>query len=347
MPQLRFGRRAPFRLATVGGMYPWGAVRVAEANFGAAMDGRSGFKLMVVKVSGHVFEPDGDDPHYGPMQRYGGASTACGALNVLLERPTPLLHELEESLTADGFDRLEVLRDPERVEPKRRMLFAALVSARLQARRVVLDLQDNVQRNATYWLVLPCVSLNRGGRDSEILVGVYTLDHRTQQPIEDYRGLGDDPLRYQVVNLRRPLRVVDDQVTVLRKARNHRHMVRERLRELAPAALLDDPRLQDVRADVKAGKHHGSYAKVVLKMLLHGLAQTNPVTAAMALFADGIAGIHHAHRVHKLAETRAQDWAEEHHEQARRVLRDLRQQLDAMPPERAREVVEKLAGMTG
>lgn len=176
MPPLRLGRRAPFRLATVGGMYPWGAVRVAEANFGAALHGKSGFKLMVVKVSSHVFEPTGDDPNYGHLLRYGGPSTACGALHVLLENlPTSLFHDLEESLTADGVDRLDVLRDPERVPARHRMLFAALMSARLQARRVVLDLQDNVHRNPTYWLVLPCVSLNRADRDTEILCGVYKI----------------------------------------------------------------------------------------------------------------------------------------------------------------------------
>ncbi len=43
------------------------------------------------------------------------------------------------------------------------------------------------------FLVLPCVTINRPGPDTELLVGQYGVDWTEDSPQIKYCGLGDDP----------------------------------------------------------------------------------------------------------------------------------------------------------
>lgn len=199
LPELKPWRRAPFCCANLGGRYERGALRIAEEHF-ALPASRNTHKTMVVKVNSHVaIRQDGSLPQFGRMNRYNTDSIACGALHALLDGGSqPFTHELQESFDSGGKDRLAMLRDADRVEPAQRSLFAAIVSARLQARNAVLDIQDYRPTTPTVYLVAACVTLNRAGADTELLCGFYTADHRGEEGTLVYQGLGDDPTRYRL-----------------------------------------------------------------------------------------------------------------------------------------------------
>jgi len=252
----------------------------------------------------------------------------------------PPAEDLREALESEGRDRLAALRDPERVPPPLAPLYGALASARVQARKVVLDIQDYSPDSPTCYLVLPCVTLNRAERDTEVLCGIYVIDARDGLREATYRGLGDDPAAYamRVVNGR--LAIADDELGRQREARDHREIARTAIRtHLAshPAAL-DDPRLARLREDVARNQHrHHHHARALLRVALPVLAEVAPVPAALLAFGDGAAGIHHAFRVHRLARTMDGD------AEARRILHDLHQRIDSMPGDRAEALVELLA----
>lgn len=64
---------------------------------------------------------------------------------------------------------------------------------------------------------------------------------------------------------------------------------------------VDDDRFERVRGDVAQSKHRDHrQAKALLGVVLLVLAEVQPVSAAVLLFAHGIAGIHHAFRAHRL-----------------------------------------------
>ena len=65
------------------------------------------------------------------------------------------------------------------------------------------------------------------------------------------------------------------------------------------------------------------------------------LTAAVLLFAEGIAGIHHAHHIHKLARNIGSDL------DASRIVQEIHDKVDALPPERSREVLEVLLAEYG
>ena len=50
----------------------------------------------------------------------------------------------------------------------------------------------------TYWVVLPCVTVNRHAQDTEIVCGVYAVDGRDGERAVTYSGLGDDAAAYRI-----------------------------------------------------------------------------------------------------------------------------------------------------
>jgi hypothetical protein len=199
LPDLKRAARAPFRTCNLGARYEWGSIRVAEQHF-ALPESADAFKVMVVKINGHVCVQDtANGPHFGPMQRYDTDSCACGALHATIDGGNlPALAELRDTLM-EGSDRLATLRDPRRVDPAHRYLFAAIVSARLQARRALQDIRTHTPQTPTLYLVLPCVTLNRPGPDSALLCGYYIADQRIGiGEDEAYIGLDDEPADYRL-----------------------------------------------------------------------------------------------------------------------------------------------------
>jgi len=230
LPAIKFWNRAPFRCSNLGGRYEWGSLPIAEQHFAlpATVDA---FKVIVVKINAHVaVTVVGNRIHFGRMDRYQTQSTACGALHAMLDGlPLPFIGALQEAFESEGVDRLAILRDPERVDPSQRALFAALINARIQARHALADLQAYRPMTPTKYIIAACVTLNRQEKDSELLCGYYVADCREPDEPAIYQGLGDDPLNYRVEYRFAQLRVDDDQLSMCRPARDHRNLRRRLL----------------------------------------------------------------------------------------------------------------------
>lgn len=338
LPSLKFGQQSAFRVANLGGRYEWGAARIAERNFTTESAAR-GFKLLAVKINGHVAaEQTADGQRFGVWRRYDRESACCGALNALLEGAvTPYAEDLRELFESEGFDRLACLRDPARVDPVYRPLYASMVSARLQARKAVLDIQDHCPTTPTFYVVLPCATLNRHGRDSEIVCGVYTVDGRQGGRDAVYYGLGDDPAGFVPRSRNRLLEISDEHVGRERRGRDHRALPLEEWRRRSGGLRVHDTRLERIERDVARNRHRDHrHARALLRMALPVLAEVAPVPAAIVMFAQGAAGIHHAFRVHQLSREL------EGSEEARRILHEIEQRVDTMEPERAEALIELL-----
>ena len=201
LPALKPGRRAAFRSINLGAQYETGAIHLAEDHF-ATEESSTGFKLMVAKINAHVGVLQTErGPEYGWLDRYHSLSASCGALAALMAgSDLPVVRELAETFASEGKDRLAVINDPAAVPPAHRALVAAITSAALQARRAVGDVEQRRPRTPTRFLVLPCVTINRPGPDTELLVGRYEIDWTGQVPATSYEGLGDDPASYRIAH---------------------------------------------------------------------------------------------------------------------------------------------------
>jgi hypothetical protein len=210
LPELKFAQQSAFRISNLGGRYDWGAFGIAEEHFVLPRDQKS-FKLMVAKVNSHVgVISETDREYYGYYKRYGMNSACCGALNSLMAgKQGPFLDELRELFRSGGKERLQILMNAGQVTPELRGLYAAVVSAVLQARRVMADIRKHTASAPTLYLVVPCVTLNRSDIDTEILCGVYTADHRSGSAREEYTGPGDDPSTYSLEIRNRRIFIAD------------------------------------------------------------------------------------------------------------------------------------------
>jgi hypothetical protein len=197
LPELKFANQSAFRISNLGGRYEWGAVGIAEDHFVLPVI-PSSFKLMVIKINSHVgVTVENNAERYGFLKRYGRESACCGALSALMAgKKGPFLEELRKVFRFVGIDRLQTLMDPGQVAPELRSLYAAVVSAGLQARQVMTEIRAHIPPVPTLYLVVPCITLNRHDIDTEILCGVYTTDCRSSGVNEEYVGLSDDPANY-------------------------------------------------------------------------------------------------------------------------------------------------------
>jgi hypothetical protein len=210
LPALKSSSRQAFRTVNLGGRYEWGSLRIAEEHYATA-ETKTAFKVLVLKINSHTsVQQTPDGPQYGWLTRYGCESACCGALAAMLEGSNlPAVRELTETFHQGEIDRLSALRDPRAVAPAYRALAAAVVNARLQARRAVADLQEHRPHSPTVFLVLPCVTINRPGPDTELLVGEFAVDWTEKRPEVKYHGLGDDPAAYRILHDAARLRIED------------------------------------------------------------------------------------------------------------------------------------------
>lgn len=339
VPSLKFFHKAPLRTANLGARYEWGSVRCAEEHFAGAR-GAQAWKLIVLKLDAHAAVEEGaEGASYGRLQRYGAESAACGALEALLAGSTlPFADDLRAAFEFEGVDRLGRLANTMTTPEAVRALYAAAASARLQARRAMLDVQDHVPRTPTLYLIVPCVTLNRPDRDTEIVCGVYACDRRGEVPHDEYCGLGDRTERYALEPTGAGrVRLADPDLHHPRFARNHRRLVLEELRRLHPEAPAE---LATVGAAVREAAAQVDsphpLARGVLKTALGVMLEVAPVPAALLLFGEGVLHIRHAARVHQIAREAEAD------EAARAVLNELRDEIDHLPPERAQHLVHLL-----
>jgi hypothetical protein len=343
LPPLRHADRAPFRTANFGGRHEWGGLALAENHFATHASGRPGcFKFMAIKVSSHVaFTSAGGKVTFGALKRYGEASCTCGALDAMLRGVRlPAIDELREAYHFEGLDRIALLNDARLIDPAQRLLIAALVQARLQARRVALEIQEHTPLTPTVYAVLPCVTLNRPDRDTEIVVGLYSADARGPVRTVTYEGLGDNPESLRVTFAHGVHRVEDAEGMGRRDARDHRAVIgaqigddhRRLSRRVAGAEKLDEIR----KGVAKRKALEPEVARALLATLTLLLAEINPVLAALVVFAAGGAAIHHTARAHALAQRRSDE------EEAREILLEFHARIEHLPPEVAQGVVEAL-----
>jgi len=338
LPTLKFFAKAPFRVANLGGRYEWGSVRIAENHYALA-EGAGDWKLMVVKVNSHVsVEHGGQGLRFGRMGRYRSESIYCGALDAALNgSDEPFARALATDLDFECVDRLAALRDPAQVEPGLRNLFVAVANARVQARRAMLDIQDYTPGSPTLYLILPCVTLNRRGHDSEILCGIYTADRRETEPHDEYCGLGSKPWEYRLLTKGSDLALSDPHLHTPRRARNHRRVVEKEWRERRQADRKEDRRVQAAVNEARNHEHGSPYAKAALQTLLGVLLEFSPVPAAVLLFGQGLVHIHHAGQAHRLAKEAADDHI------ARAMLADIQGSIEKLPEENAEHLLRLLA----
>ncbi len=332
LPRLKYGERVPFRLANPGARYEWGSVRIAEDHF-ATDEARRGFKVVVIKINGHcaVTHSGADGVAFGRMVRYGGESTYCGAIHALFAgSDLPFALDLAEDMRSEGVDRVAMLLEPALEEGNRRALFGALASARLQARRCALDIQDHTPAGPTVYVVMHGVTLNKEGPDGDLVGGVYVLDHRTEKRVETYRGLGDDPSAYRLRVEHGRVCVEDDGMRSIRDARDHRAMARTRLRGMAGAAERFRASAAGLLGEARSERSTGRVVSdTVLKGLLLAAAATSPVAAALLLVAEGAVGIHHAMKLHQAVDAETQG------EIAREVVEQAALRVEHMPEDAA------------
>ena len=333
LPDLKFASKSVFRIANLGGRYEWGAVRIAESHFALAR-GAEDWKIVLVKLNAHVaVTDDPSGPAFGALERYGTESDSCGALSALLAGGgEPFENGFTEDFSFEGVDRLSLLR--ESVALEHRQLFAAVTSARLQARRAMIDLQDHHPKTPTVYLVVPSVTLNRRGHDTEIVVGIYRADRRGEVAQYEYTGLGDRPDRYRLSSESSALRMSDPELGKSREARDHRALVRELWRAEGRPGGGDDQRIERAIARTKGAR--GPLAKAAVTALVPVLAEVAPVPAAALLFGHGVVRVHHAARAHRLLREAEKD------DEARLMLADLESRIEGLDPERAEHVLELL-----
>ena len=337
LPQLKFASAFPLRTANLGGRYEWGSVGMAESHFASLAEGDP-YTFILVKLNSHVSVVRGaSGPSYGKMARYNEESYFCGALHELLEgRNHPFTEELREAFHSEGKSRIETLLDPQKVDPALKNLFVAIVNARLQARKCIIDIQDQPGPMPVAYLVLPCVTFNRSGRDTEMVCGVYAVDRRVHPAAVTYCGLSAEAESYRVEYRADRVRVSSPESLTPRQARDHRQLIKQTIGE-QPEHFKHHLRLNQIRSEAHLSKSRFQpYAGVLLKALLGVLLEVSPLPALLLLFGEGLVDIHHIFRLHQLSRHDDPD------EEARKILADFHQTVDGLPSKRARHVVELL-----
>jgi hypothetical protein len=339
LPELKFSSRAPLRTANLGARYEWGAIRVAEKHF-ATPAARSGLKLMMVKINAHVGITQASGAvRYGVLNRYECDSACCSALNALLANTRhPAVDELTAAFNYDGLMRLDMLKDENTVAPELRILIAGILNARIQARSAIVDIQDYQPVTPTIFVVLPCVTLNRRQRDTEITVGAYWADSRVGTENAQYLGLSDDPSKFQVSLRHGSLVVSDGQIEQARDARNHRVEVVEQWRaRREPLTKASDPRIREIaERSKKSPQYSATMTRETLKTLLWLAADISPIPLSIMLFAKGIAGVHRLYSVHQLARGAGDV------DQARDIIEEVSDQIAKIPADRAQAAIDAI-----
>jgi hypothetical protein len=199
LPSLKFGERAVFRIANLGARYEKGAVRIADDHYAGAK-GADDFMVLVIKINSHVAAPaTPGGRQFGKMERYGTESAYCGALNALLHgSELPFADDFRSAFASGGKDRLPALLDRARTDPETVAVIAAVINTRLQAERALEDVLEEPPPTPTRFFIISSVTLNRRGKDTEIVCGIHDVDYLGETPTVDHNGLGDDPAGIRV-----------------------------------------------------------------------------------------------------------------------------------------------------
>lgn len=339
---------APLRTANLGARYEWASGPVAFSHFRGA-----GSSAALIKINTHVgVEHTGAEPAFGFYDRGGRRSATCGALSMLLAgMDEPFIHELEELFASGGLDRLALLRDPEVTEPELAPLLAAVLQARLQARRALLDNVETANDGLPgpdRLLIVAAVTINQKQSDHELLVGFYAGERNPAgRLVMTWCGLPDDPRELRCERHHSGIRIsADFQAT--RRARgayDHRSLIAEdyQAREAPCLSGQASAALEELHQKLNDPAH--PWTGLAIKGSALALGELLPIPALLALFAGGALEVNHAfklsriahgqakpHEVDALLFAAAEDLADDEPHEARRVLQ---------------AALERLQGLTG
>lgn len=316
---------APLRTANLGGRYEWGSGAVSFSHFDGPDD-----HLQVVQCNAHVgVIRHADGPHFGFYERGPRDSMTCGALSLLLAGQSgPFLDELREAFASEGKDRVRLLRD--HVAPEHRVLYAAVVNARLQARRALLDLAQPVPAGGVgpdRLLIVAAVTFNQRGADHELCVGHYAGARNPDGTLAAvWTGLGDDPTRYRYEHTLSGVHITQDG-PLRRVARGPGAWRAEAAAALAaelasapepeaastgdaPVAVRPEevPRTLDARAlatldqlDALLNDPDHPWTSLAAKGACLALTEVLAVPAVVSLFAGGALAANHSFRMRRIA----------------------------------------------
>jgi hypothetical protein len=133
------------------------------------------------------------------------------------------------------------------------------------------------------------------------------------------------------------LYVEDDQLYQPREARDHRQDILRQWQQRRYRETIDSERMTEIARRVARKEHHDAqFAREMLKTLLWLLADLAPVPAAVLLFANGAASIHHLYRVQRLAQG-----VDDHHA-AKAIVGEVAAAADAMSADQAGGTIDTL-----
>ena len=360
---------APLRTANLGGRYEWGSSAVALSHFQDV-----GESLAIVKVNSHVGVQRGHgEPTFGHYDRTGNQSGTCGALTMLLQGSSAaFLQDIELIFESEGKDRHALLLDPDVLDPALRMLYVAVVQARLEARRALLDLAQ-LESGPDALLVVSAVTFNQQLHDHELLVGFYAGERESAGQLHNvWCGLPDDPRAIAYAQTPRgvqltvrtaaemappespvaapaPTEVPPAPVAappapkpptrVARGPREHRalpaeHYFATKANPAAKTAPASAQGLELLEAlDKRLNDPEHPWTSLAIKGACLGLGEVLAVPALLTLFAGGALELHHAFQLHKVAAGKADE------DEVQELLDDAADDLAARSPEEARELL--------
>lgn len=210
LPELKFWSQSAFRTVNLGGRYEPHSIAMAEKHFSTA-DAEGKQKALICKLNSHVsVVEDKNGLICGQMDRYEKESVYCGALHALLNGAEgPYIDELRTVFNADGIDRVAQLLDESLVPPTLRALFAAVVNAQQQSSLAITEVLNMKSHTPTFYMIVASVTLNRESGDTELVVGIETIDERNGERVIDYVGLADDARSYELTTSGSRLRLSD------------------------------------------------------------------------------------------------------------------------------------------
>jgi hypothetical protein len=328
---------APLRTANLGARYEWASGPVAFSHFRG-----EGSSVALIKINTHVgVERGGSQPAFGFFDRGGRRSATCGALSMLLAgRDEPFIHELEELFGSGGIDRLALLRDPEVTPPELAALFAAVLQARLQARRALLDNVETANDGLPgpdRLLIVASVTINQKGTDHELLVGFYAGERNAKgRLVMTWCGLSDDPRDLVYASHHHGVHITAEHQGTRRArgAYDHRSLIADGYHERETPCLSDQAAAALETLHTKLNDPAHPWTSLAIKGSALALGELLPIPALLALFAGGALEVNHAFKLSRIAHGHAKP----HEVEA--LLFAAADDLASSDPEEARKTLE-------
>jgi hypothetical protein len=353
MATLASRNRRTFAQATLGGRIEPGTFGLVDGHFRLSL-GRE--RLLLFQLAAHLGRRlDGHRHIHGEIDRFGNASTCCGALAHLLSPPTsasavhhPWLEHLE---TLFGERRLEELRA---LDADVRMIPASIIHAALQAESIVADALRDPPDIATWILVVSLVTINQPGVDGALPVSAHLLRSDGQDThVEQGFGLRTSPeaLRIDTGSGRLSVDVGSamEEVASTPRAAELESALAAEVEELEAEVQVDladhhldaaRERIEEARTQAERLRHDPVawrvYARPLLRSLFQGLAVVAPEVGLAAMMLEtGADWAHARHRKRVLEHGPSSP-------EAQRALHDVESSIQQLSHREAQEVLEVL-----